>query len=82
MVVPCGILTNPDEQSLIHSPAVRSAIQQQGWMQWEDSVALQAKEPWRPQLHTDILCDFQDLNFGLDIKNNFTSTSVMEAKLV
>lgn len=44
--------------------------------------AREGAEPWRPELPTDTLRDFQDLNFGPHRKNNFTSTSVMEAKHV
>lgn len=60
-------------------------MHQQGQMQQDSFVVLQDKEgaePWRPELHIDTLCELQDLNFGPNIKNNFTSTSVMEAKPV
>lgn len=36
-------------------------------------------EPHRPELHIDTFCDLQNLNFGLDIKDVITTTSVTEA---
>lgn len=45
-------------------------------MQQKHLVALQTSEgaePHRPELHTEAICGLQDLNFGPDIKHNFTS---------
>lgn len=54
-------------------------------MQRENIVALQMTEyaePRRPELHADTFCGLQDLNFGLNIKDVITTTSVTEAKPV
>lgn len=71
--------------SLIRSPGFWNATWKKGWKLWENFLALHTGESgefWRPELHTDALCEFQNVNFGCDIETNFTNTSVLKAKPV